>query len=140
MGSACSLSGCLSCHGSYLAFEWQEWKRKTRLTSPAAPRGSRPFIFVRYPGAIPKERTRCYSIEIKDIAAGRAETTFSRENIGRAAQWLPDEAAPLYPGRFSSCGPLGARRRCARARQDTLSPHHRKSLSSIRVRAGRRQP
>jgi hypothetical protein len=30
----------------------------------------------------------------------KAETMFSRDNMGKAGQWLLDEAARLYPGAF----------------------------------------
>jgi hypothetical protein len=34
------------------------------------------------------------------INGHKVETTFSRQRMGEAAQWLLDEAARLYPGAF----------------------------------------
>jgi hypothetical protein len=36
------------------------------------------------------------------INGHKAETTFSRERMGEAAQWLLDEAARFFLGHFSS--------------------------------------
>jgi hypothetical protein len=43
----------------------------------------------------------CIKVWIGDAMDGHhPETMFSRENMGRAGQWLVDEAARLYPKAF----------------------------------------